>query len=103
MFTRVLSLILNAANKPADNRSAEETREDVLHVLGTLKRFKTQPHLDGLVDPAIRFIGSSAWSLLWARIRIHQGRPFGSQNAAELDQALKDYFYPLLEEIADGR
>src|SRR5271157_2469324 len=103
MFEKVLALILAAANHPVDNRCASETKEDILHVLGTLRRFKTQPQRDGLVEPAIRFVESSAWSLLWTRIRLHQGwRGCEIETMAikNIDEALRDHFTPIQEEIS---
>ena len=102
MFADVLKLIMSAATKPADNRGSEETRDDILHILGTLTRFRTKPWRSGWTEPAARLVEGSAWPYLWDRIRHERGTPSGQLTAGELqanDQALKDHFQPNFEEI----
>ena len=99
MFARVLRLILNTGFVPRDARGAEEMQEDVLHQLGTLERFRTPPWKDGLIDPAKRFVQSSAWSLIWARMQHDYGyHTLTQEQLGELNQALFEHFQPIEEE-----
>lgn len=99
MYNKVLRLILSTAFAPADSRTSEEIQEDVLHVLGTLTRFRTQPWQDGIVEPAARFVQSSAWSLILAKSRHERGQcVLPAEKLAELDQALRNHFQPIEEE-----
>lgn len=74
MFRLVVELLLSHAVLAVDRRGCEETREDVLHCLSTLRRFRAKPWNDGLVGPALLLASEDpAWSLLWslAEIRRH--------------------------------
>ena len=101
MFHDVLRLIVTAASKPVNNRDAFQVQEDVLHILNTLRRYKCKPWRDGLVEPAIRFVESSAWSLLWLKIRFEHGWPgseISAESLASVNVALQQHFDPILEE-----
>ena len=103
MYSKVYRLILSTAFLPADNRGPEEVREDILHRLSTLVRYKAPPFCEGLVEPAIRFVESSAWSLLWPRIAHEYGRKGYGMSREQLtdnDLALREHFQPIFEEIS---
>jgi len=100
MYDRVMELIYTTAGQP-HGRAAEDIQEDTLHVLGTLKRFRTQPWRDGIVEPAILFVESEAWSLIYLRLRFEKkwaGGEIEPGALANIDESLRNHFQSLFEE-----
>jgi hypothetical protein len=102
MFARVMRLIYSAAAKPVNDRNAEKVREDAVYILKALRESRAPPHCEGIVEPAIRFVESDAWNLLYLRIRWYHGWPGGDidpQALANIDRALEADFSNLQENI----
>ena len=91
MFKRVWNLIISAS-LPILNRDELQVKEDTLHILGTLRRFNAPPHVAGLVDPAIRFLETTDWGLMWEQITGHKNNMV----------ALEEHFQPIEEENCNG-
>ncbi len=97
-----MDLICSSAGLCLNGRSDEDVRLDIIHVLGTLKRFRAPPAADGLVDPAIRFVESAAWPTIYLRLRCVRGWPkseVSARSLTSLDESLKQQFFPIEEEF----
>ena len=96
VFHRVVELILLQAALPVDRRGCDETREDVLHCMATLRRYRAKPWRDGVVEPAVHLVSErESWNLLWALAEIRRCRAAESDcksRTVDLMQALKCQF-----------
>lgn len=83
--------------------NAIEAQTNLLAVLRRLvgNNYSTWPQ--PTVMAGIRFVESTAWGLLWARLRYEhacEGSDLSSGELADLESALQEHFQPIFEEIS---
>ena len=98
MFRKALCTILTAASGLHDH-DPEATQQMILDDLRG--QYEAAPaNRKRELAAAVWFVKSSAWTLLWTRIKFEHGWPGGELNKAvfdELDRCLQDHFSPVLE------
>lgn len=91
-FRRAIRLILSTAHKPVDDRTATQTRDDLIYCLEALRGYRMCP---GAVDDAIRFVQSEAWPMIYTRYKLANGYPrlsATSESVVAIDSALDREF-----------
>ena len=78
-----------------------KAQTQLLTLLRRLADNKYSPWQEQIVKAGIRFVESTAWGLLWARLRYEhacQGSDISSSELADLESALREHFEPIQEE-----
>jgi hypothetical protein len=103
MYATSLRLILLASVAMVDYLCPEEMQAEVLSTLDVLDCRCTVPgRTKRAIRAAILFTESSAWSLLWPRIKYEHNQAGGEMSAVklvELDRCLQEHFLPIEEEL----
>ena len=100
MYSQVESLVVTLSRLLADVTDAEEHRECLLKFLRGIHAADLPRRQELLVSSAMQFIESSAWSLLWNKIRWSCAMPGGAMSGSQLidlDTLLKDHFSAIEE------
>ena len=102
MYTRVWRMIFACSYGLMNRPTAAEAQTDLLAML---RRYEDCQYYSAwpqwLLRAGIRFAESTAWGLLWARLRYEHGRrdsELSSTELADLEAVLQEHFQPIQEE-----
>lgn len=103
MYTRVWRMIFACSYGLMNRPTAAEAQTDLLALL---RRYEDCQYYSAwpqfLLRAGIQFVESTAWGMLWARLRYEHGRQdseLSSTELANLEAALQEHFQPILSEL----